>query len=421
MNHLIPQTNNSCIPFPSTRLALPARSLSRSAPIRCGFRSVSGAVVFSFGLPLVLAPSAWPFDPLSSPSAEETAAFDRIWGWATLYEDEANPVIQQFKLRGRYHGQHFWLDGDQGNDNGWEDRRSRLGFDAKLFSKQLEVRVDFQSNDGFELAYDRLVDAYLRWKPTQTFTLTAGRTKPLIGYYDWLQSTVAQPTFERSQIFNQLSIDRATALTLEGKAGSLSWQCGVYSNDTDREFGTFGGAYSFGAGLGYDAKHAFGWKRADFRLDWLHSGHDEDDQVLNRYDDIVSATFWGQEGPWSVVLESFYASGGGDRDEDVIGFFVQSTYDLIPQRLQLVGRCSYSHGSGSDSVRRQTRYESRAPGLTGGGRGEEYYALYLGAQYFIHGDKLKLMAGAEYASLDGGNNGGDFDGATLLLGVRLSF
>ena len=64
-------------------------------------------------------------------------------------------------------------------------------------------------------------------------------------------------------------------------------------------------------------------------------------------------------------------------------------------------------------MRRQTRYESEAPYLTGSGRGDEYEAVYLGVQYFIHGDKLKLLAGAEYAHLDGGGNGGDYDGVTV--------
>lgn len=371
---------------------------------------------------LALLPGAgFAFDPFGTPTAEETASFDVLWKAFTLYKDDANPILQEFKLRGRYQGQNYWVESDQGDAESWEDRRSRLGFDAKLFSKQVEVRVDFQSNDGFEDTYDRLVDAYVKWKPDEHLAITFGRTKPLIGAYDWLESTNSQPTFERSQIFNQLRVDRATALTVEGKTGNFTWQAGGYSNDTDREFGKFGGAFSYGAGIGYDAKEAFGWRRADFRLDWLHSDHDADDQVLDRYDDIVSATFHGQEGPWGFVAEGFHASGGDGRDKDVFGFFLQPTYDLVPKRLQLVGRYSYATGDGLDSVRRQTRYESEAPALTGGGRGDEYHALYLGAQYFIHGDKLKLLAGAEYATLDGGGNGGDYDGFTWLTGIRFSF
>jgi hypothetical protein len=105
------------------------------------------------------------------------------------------------------------VDADQGSSSNWEDRRSRFGFDAKLFEKKVEARVDFQSNDGFDDFYDGLVDAYIRWKPNSWLSITAGKTKPLIGQYDWLESTNTQPTFERSQIFNQLGINRATEPT----------------------------------------------------------------------------------------------------------------------------------------------------------------------------------------------------------------
>lgn len=357
------------------------------------------------------------YDFLSPPSDAETAVFDRIWQGATLYNDDSNDLVQKFKLRGRYQGQYHQSDASQGYADGWEDRRSRFGFDAKMFSKTVDVRVDFQSNDGFEDVYDQLVDAYVKWKPDDSLTVTIGRTKPLIGYYDWLQSTNTQPTFERSQIFNQLRIDRATGLTIEGDKGQLGWQAGVYSNDTDREFGQFGGAFSFGAGVSYDAKDAFGWERADFRLDWLHSERDADDLVLNRYEDILSVTFWAEEGVWSFVAEGFFATGGLGADEDVLGGFVQGTYDLIENRLQLVGRYSFAHGDEPGSVRGQRRYESEVSAA----RGDSYHAAYLGTQYFIHGDQLKLMAGVEYASLNGGAHGDDFDGFTWLTGVRFSF
>ena len=47
-------------------------------------------------------------------------------------------------------------------------------------------------------------------------------------------------------------------------------------------------------------------------------------------------------------------------------------------------------------------------------------AIYGGAQYFIYGDKLKLMAGAEWAWLDD-EKGDSYDGFTLLTGIRFSF
>ena len=122
-------------------------------------------------------------EPQSGVPFVSTGTFDQLWSHATLYKDARNPILQEFKLRGRYHGQYWDVDDSTGSQSDWEDRRSRLGFDAKLFEKKLEIRADFQSNDGFNDIYDGLVDAYLRWKPVSWLSITAGKTKPLIGQY----------------------------------------------------------------------------------------------------------------------------------------------------------------------------------------------------------------------------------------------
>lgn len=356
--------------------------------------------------------------------AEEKSDFEKLWDFATLYKNDSNPILQEFKLRGRYHGQYHIVDGEQDTEDDWEDRRSRFGFDAKMFEKKIELRFDFQSNDGFRDVYDGLVDAYVRYKPSDALAVTVGRFKPMVGYYDFLQSTNAQPTFERSQIFNQLGIDRVSGIGFEGKVDQFTWQAGVYSNAVDRDrndfdqaFGEFNGGWSASLGVGYDFSKALDVKKADFRIDWLHSDRDADSNILNIYDDVISSTFWVQDGDWSFVAEGFYATGGDGTNGDVFGAFLQGTYDILPKKLQLVGRYSFAFGDGEASVKRQTRYESRIVN----GQGDTYQAIYLGAQYFINGDKLKLLAGAEYAKLDGGPAAREFDGVTYLTGIRFSF
>lgn len=364
------------------------------------------------------------FSPWSSPSAEEKKALDAWWQAATLYKNPENPILQEFKLRGRYQGQYHDVDASQGSDGDWEDRRSRIGFDAKLFSSRLEVRADFQSNDGFLDGYDGLVDAYLRWKATDTLSISAGRMKPFVGWYDWLQSSNDQPTFERSQIFNQLAVDRATGIALEGAHGKLSWQFGLYSNavDPDRNslsdaFGNFNGSWSVAGGIGYDITSWTPWDSSAIHLHWLHSGRDPEDGVLNRYQDIVSLTWQAADGPWTLVAEGFLATGGNGADGDVIGGFVQGTWDIIPGRLQGVGRISAANGDGPNSLRGQRRYETTVSPV----RGDHYHSIYLGAQYFIHGHKLKLMGGVEYAAMGGGAANREYDGFTWLSGVRFAF
>lgn len=362
-------------------------------------------------------------------SGGEPSAFEHLWSHATLYKDDQNPYLQEFKLRGRYQGQYWDVDADQGSQSNWEDRRSRFGFDARLFEKQMEVRLDFQSSDGFDVFYDGLVDAYIRWKPNDWLSITAGKQQPYIAQYDWLNSNIAQPTFERSQVFGQLGINRATGLAVEGKAADFTWRGGVYSNDTpnstggsgsfgDGEFGDFDGGVSFTLGAGYDFEDTLDFDKAEVWIDWLHSDRQDDDTVLGKYDDVVSSTFMLKQGPAALVIEGFYARGGDGTNSDVFGFYIEPTYDVIPKTLQLVGRYSYSNSEGPLGVQGQARYERTV--AANKGLGDSYNALYAGAQYFIYGDKLKLMAGAEWAWLD--HRGGDsYDGATLLSGVRFSF
>ncbi|TLD72073.1 hypothetical protein FEM03_04930 [Phragmitibacter flavus] len=351
----------------------------------------------------------------------EESLFDQIWGLATLYKNKDNPVIQELKLRGRYQGQYHWLDSDQGDSDDWENRRSRFGFDAKLFN-QFAIRLDAQSNDTWDPFYSGLVDAYIKWEPSKSFNLTVGKQKPQIAYYDFLQSTTSQQdTFERSQIFNQLRVDRLTGVVAQGKHGIFTYQAGVFSNDVDLEFGQFNAGIAYGAGFGFDLKDALGTSKADLRFDWLHSDNDAEATILDRYEDLFTATFWVKEGRFHIVTEFFYATGGDPGWGDASGFFIQPSFDIVKDKLQLVGRYSFSTGDGNNSIQVQSRYERRAPDLTGSGRGDQYQSVSGGLQYFIYGQNLKLLAGAEYATLDGGGNGGDFDGWTFLTGVRLSF
>lgn len=392
-------------------------------------------LVLNFRLPRTAALSLLAALPVSARAQDtstefiEPSTFDKLWSYATLYKNDTNPYLSEFKLRGRYQGQYWDVDADQGSQSHWEDRRSRFGFDAKLFEKKLEARFDFQSNDGFDDIYDGLVDAYLRWKPKSWLSITAGKTKPLVAHYDWLEPTITQPTFERSQIFNQLGINRATGLTVEGTTDAWSWRAGIYSNDTpsntggsgsfgDGEFGDFDGGTSYSLGAGYDFKHLLILEKADFRLDWLHSDREAGDLVLGKYDDIVSATFSVEEGYAGVVVEAFSASGGDGNNSDVFGFYIQPTYDIIPKKLQLVGRYFYANSEGPLGVQGQSRYERKV--AANKGLGDSYHAIYGGAQYFIYGDKLKLMAGAEWAWLDN-ETGDSYDGVTLLTGIRFSF
>ena len=349
-----------------------------------------------------------------------------------MFRDDRHPILQQFKWRGRYHGQFYDVDANTGKASGWDDRRARFGFDALLWDKQLELRMEAQSNDGFEEIYDGLTDAFLRWKPSSSLSITLGKQQVLIGDYEWMISANAFPAIERSHIFSQLAVNRATGLTLNGTHEGLLWQAGLYSNATpnntdgsgdwgDGEWGDFDGGYTIGFGVGYVWQNR-GDDKTSLHINWLHSEREDGDLVLGRYDDMVSGTLVIRHDRWQVVAEAYHASGGDGRDENVFGCYVMPTYDLVPGRWQLVARYNISLGEGPESLSMKSRYEMKTvPAMEQTqARGDEYHAVYLGAEYFFYGDKLKWMAGVEWAQLQ---RDGDtvYRGTTAMTGLRLFF
>lgn len=346
----------------------------------------------------------------------EPSIYDKIWSHGTLYKNDANPYIQEIKLKLRYQGQQHWLDSEQGDSDGWEDRRFRLGLGIK-FLQDFELAGDFSSTDEFDPFYDKLTELYIRWKPSDAFNVTIGKAKPQISW-DQLRQDEALQTFERYQLHTQSKVDRVPGVAITGKVSNWTYEVGAYSNQVDKEFGQFDGGWSTTAGFGYDFKKLLDVEKADWRLDWLHSEIESNDTLMNQWSEAFNTGLVLQSGRVGLTTEFSWFTGHSD---DAWGFFIQPSYDIILKKLQLVARYSFSDGDGADSILAQRRYEREAPNLTDGGKGDRYHAGYVGFQYFIYGDKLKVLGGAEYAHLDGGGNGGDFDGWTYLTGIRFSF
>jgi phosphate-selective porin OprO/OprP len=56
------------------------------------------------------------------------------------------------------------------------------------------------------------------------------------------------------------------------------------------------------------------------------------------------------------------------------------------------------------------------------GRGDEYHELYLGANYYFYGHRLKLQTGLQWADMnDVANDGGEYSGHSWTAGVRVGW
>ncbi len=353
------------------------------------------------------------------PQAAELDLCEKIFSLPTFYKNKDNPIIQEIAFIGRYQGQYSAVDSDQGTSNDWDHRRARLGLKVKLFQDfELKGEILSELNDGGDF-YDGITEAYLAYKPNDAFNIFVGKVKPKFSL-DWSTSSREIITLERNILINNFGIDYASGVAISGKSGNWSYNTSVTNNDINgdggrAEFGDLDGGWSYVANVGYDLKDSLGVDKAIIRLDYLHSEHESKDDLLTKFDDSLAASFSVKQGPLAVNTEVLYGTGDGG---DMLGVYIMPSYD-ITKKLQVVARYTYAH-SGDDAIRAQRRYERSVP-LSGDGSGGEYNAGYLGLNYYFCKHNLKLMSGLEYSTLDGGADGGDFDGWTWTTGVRISW
>ena len=334
---------------------------------------------------------------------------DAIWSIPTLYKNDENAFLQEFKIIGRYQLQYAHVDSDQGGYSDWESRRWRLGAQAKLFNF-LKLVGQINIDDDFDPFYKSIDEAYAQLDLGGGNKLTVGKHKPKFTW-EWSTSSKEIVTFERSLLVNQVLPDKSSGATYAGKAGDFKYSLGVFSGDGDDEFGGFDESVftllSIGTDLGF----------ADWTFGYLYNDDEANNNAAPYRHSFSNSLVFGGDGPLTVGTDLIYANGFED---DAYGLVILPTYD-INDKLQLVGRYQYAHGE-NDSLRAQSRYERRVPNITDGGHGEDYHAVYLGANYYICDHRLKLMAGVEYSDLqDDAGDGGDFEGWTVFTGVRMHF
>jgi phosphate-selective porin OprO/OprP len=352
-----------------------------------------------------------------------------IWALATLYKSESNPFIQEFALTGRYHGQFADMEGDHGDADGWDNRRFRYGFRAKLWH-DFEVKHDFFADLNNGDWYAGFTESSITWKSSDALSISVGKQKPRFSL-DWTISSREMLIMERSILINNLGLEYGTGLSVSGKQGQWSYYAGVFNNDvrdgfTDElEYGDLSGGWSWIGSIAYDLKAQTGLDKAVLRFDYIHMDHDDEDDLLTRFDDALALSFHAKKDQVGVTAEVLWAEGdeasSRGTDGEMWGFYFMPTYD-ITSKLQVVGR--YTHAEGDDyTLRAQGRYERGSEigtvALPGAGYGDNYNAYYLGLTYYLCGHKLKLMSGLEYSEFDGSAANGDNDAWTWVNGLRL--
>lgn len=355
--------------------------------------------------------------------------FAKVWNAPNLYEDKGNNYIQEFSLVGRYHGQFWSIESDKEKDDGWENRRMYVGFNSKLF-QQFTLELQVSLNDDFDPVYKGLYDAFIQWENgAKDFAISMGRLDYVYTGMERTTSSKKIKTMERALLVNQTMPGEVVGLYARGNSGNFIYQTGLFSGSIEDEFTSFVGGFAALFGLAYELP--FFYDTGTLHLDYLYNDGNDENNAFKPYEHIVSLWHQGQKGPWGMDIDFTTASGGGG-DNDVLGLTLLASYDFAhnlmvsEDKLQLALRYHYASSSEDFGLQFSKRYEQKVTS----GRGDSYSSCYLGLNYYIYQQKLKLMAGVEYFDMSNVAIGDDMtpttmthslDGLSFISGVRFYF
>src|SRR5690349_10918084 len=89
-------------------------------------------------------------------ATEQKSIYDKIWGLTTLYKNKDNAFLQELSLVGREQFDWFYFDANQGQEDDWVVRRTRIGLKAKVLQNiTLHTELDLNLQDPNPL-YNKL-------------------------------------------------------------------------------------------------------------------------------------------------------------------------------------------------------------------------------------------------------------------------
>jgi phosphate-selective porin OprO/OprP len=354
----------------------------------------------------------------TSAASKEPSEYDTIWrNFTEWYGDDTNPVVQRVLLSGRFHFDFAAIDSDQRNHDEWNVRRLRIGPRITLFRTftfHSEVELDPQRHDPF---YLRFTDLYLMWTKSPRIVLTVGRQSAPFTL-DGATSSRELLTIDRSNLANNLWFPQEylPGISLSGRRASWVYRAAVYSaGAANREFGEFSGETVTLGSLGRDFSSSLGVREALLTGNYVYQNPDSHNTFTRQLEHIGSINFRFDDTTWGARADLSTASGYLGQSD--MWAFQGMPFVNLTTKIQVVGRYTFIESDEPNGVR-LTTYESRiVPG-----RGDEYSELYVGANYYFYGHRLKLQTGVQFADMnDRANDGGEYSGAAWTTGLRVGW
>ena len=169
------------------------------------------------------------------------------------------------------------------------------------------------------------------------------------------------------------------------------------------------------ASLGYDFRGQLGADAALVRGSYVYQSPDINNTFTRQLQHVASLNFLLAYDRWGIRSDA--STAAGYMAQSNLWGTMLMPYLNVTSAFQLVSRFTYLDSDGPNGVR-LARYENQLVD----GRGDQYSELYLGANYFFYGHKLKFQSGLQIAEMkDSMDDGGSYSGVALTSGLRVSW
>jgi hypothetical protein len=328
-------------------------------------------------------------------------------------------TISQLRIRGRIQGQYAFADGSNsgtaagaGDYSSFELRRARLGVQGRIFQDwNFMVEMNALSTvdlDGALLTYAKHPEANIAF----------GKGKPQFGHEE-NTSSASIITMERSLLTNYFQGGKPLGLRVNGTiAKTFSYHVGLFNGrsvSTSR-MGSGTDSYLFNVSGGFNLDGMAGeGNQLRLRLDYLNSSKATG---YYRFKDAFATSLHFKTGDFDVRTEYMWGEDHAGRDSR--GFYVMPSYFFVPKKFEGVLRFESVKGDAGVNLG-ANRYAADIPGIYRSGN--RYQGTYVGLNYYIYGEHLKLMTGLERGENKDGTAASNAKGrtTTLISGARMQF
>ncbi len=377
----------------------------------------------------------------------EPSPLDPVWSKAVLFDDAANPWVQQVAMTGYFNGQAAFgnatVDGVDTTASknvdldGTRTTRARLGARLRAFrNTDIEAAGEFAGGSSFR-GVERLS---ARTAITPADSVEYGKFRPTFTT-EYSTEDAYLPYPERSMLVNMLAPRSTLGVMYQRQGRTWDQGLGWFSSDGHPDLpGAEGdGMLAFNLSRTFVEPNGKSVTRTRWHLDYIHNLDGSRSGSATRFDIAGRTSANGNQlvthNPSfrhlfatgvEIDRDNFSFTGEfmlGKGDTTVWGMSLGPSYWLMPGTLNLVGRYHYA-GSDDPGALVSSMGASPDPAFdnTPFFIGNEYHSFYLGANLHLYQDQLILMGGYENIILKNQAGAGfDTEASLWHTGVKASF